>query len=51
MHLRQQMQVKIILNSLLVLSNSTSGGTLAPGESYTLRFKVLTPPDYNQLSQ
>lgn len=31
-------------------ATSTSGGTLAPGESYTLRFKVLTPPDYNQLS-
>lgn len=28
----------------------TSGGTLAAGETYTLRFKALTPADYNQLS-
>ena len=28
----------------------TSGGILAPNETYTLRFKVLTPPDYNTLS-
>lgn len=28
----------------------TSGGILAPNETYTLRFKVQTPPDYNQLS-
>jgi len=31
-------------------ATSTSGGILAPGETYTLRFQVLTPPDYNQLS-
>lgn len=31
-------------------ATSTAGGTLAPNETYTLRFKVVTPSDYNQLS-
>ncbi len=29
---------------------STAGGTLQPSESYTLRFQVVTPGTYNQLS-